>query len=548
MSLVTRATSTSHRSVAQIIPQIQPISSFSRLYFRMALFELLPAEDGKLGEDRRLVDAIEAGRTYTLQVVADPDSDRRTSEYPVTLISDLELFVQCRHGLVHTAMEPCLVRQTDALATTCEFPVEVDIGYNTEAVTIELSYRRAGSCHPVTPISRLELIGKDAWLQEHSPNHHVVLDESIQENVRILHVSPKSQTTLHVRSYWDEGFELDEIIVKPAESPVRFMRKAHRPQDIIDRIRERSADNPVNFESWLKRHFGKYAGRFCLIILDASDEYDMAWELVHICVEWKGETNTGKVQWEEVPIGALFPIVRWIPELQYHGDNLTLTVSETIVSGEVIAYLDPQSTTHIDVEKQMLAQFGAQALDTIEAFKGSIEEHLTNPALIYLGCHGQIIVDNDREQEFLLGSLSAEQQFSIFNLAGLRYRNPRGPRPLAIVNACHSAYTVRKEAIRYGLPITLLRRLARDFLGTIGWVDSSFAARFARALLAEAGGEGGISIALMLKDKRAMAFEQARLRKHDPQAWFDYLYTFMYVYYGNPYTYLRLLPTGSTKG
>ena len=227
--------------------------------------------------------------------------------------------------------------------------------------------------------------------------------------------------------------------------------------------------------------------------------------------------------------------------------DLTLSVLEATITGDVIAYLDPVDTSHIEIEKQVLARFGANPLATIQAFRQRLEAPLAHTALIYMGCHGRIIVDNDQEHDLLFGSLSPKQQFTIYDLAGLGFLDPGKGRPLVIANACHSAFTIRKEGVRHGLPVTLLRRVAGAFLGTIGPVDSKFAAQFAQALLTKAGEPDGVRLAAALQEQRAAVVRRVRQNADDPDSWFDYLFTFMYVYYGNPYTSLHLLPAGSPE-
>lgn len=544
MSIVTQVVSSRHQSVAKTDINVQLKSALARLYFHMQLIESTSPDQTEDVDTMMPVDAVEPNKSYVLQVWADPDCDYRTSERSVTMYSDIELYIRSQHPLINAQFGPHRVKCDQAWGMTCEFEVKVDPRYVDDRVVIELLYRRAGRHQRPIPVSQLTLQGRNDWSEEQALPRYIVLAPDLSDGVRILHVRPETETTLHVRSYWEDAVEFHDILIKPTLSPARFMRQEHQPQDILDRIRERSADNPTRFEHWLRKNYLHHGDRFCLIILDDSDEYDMAWELIHIHVEENEKVLSHDLLRGEVPIGALFPIVRWIPGLKYHGNYVPLAVSESLLSGDVVAYLDPVDTSYIDVEKRMLSRYRSHPVATIQALKRYLERPLLSTALIYLGCHGRIIVENDREQEFILGSLSPQQQITVYGLAGLGYRDTSGPRPIAIVNACHSAYSMRKDQLRYGLPITMLRRIARDFLGTIGPVDSEFAANFISTLLANAAAEDGIRLAVALMEKRVEAFRRMKQNTQDPKVWFDYLFTFMYVYYGNPFTSLHLLPSG----
>ena len=91
-----------------------------------------------------------------------------------------------------------------------------------------------------------------------------------------------------------------------------------------------------------------------------------------------------------------------------------------------------------------------------------------------------------------------------------------------------------------------LTRLAKGYIGTLGPVSSTVATKLAAEILHAAREErSGISIAELLQSLRQKAAIGIQGRNVSDENWERFLFTFMFVYFGNPMTYLRLTPSES---
>ena len=172
-----------------------------------------------------------------------------------------------------------------------------------------------------------------------------------------------------------------------------------------------------------------------------------------------------------------------------------------------------------------------------DRLQGSLE----NIALIYLGCHG-ILAGGELTKEFIMDHLRQPQdQVRVHQLELLPYLNNNRHRPIVIVNACYSGWHRTSGEARYGLPIVFLKRIAKDFIGTIGPIGDEEAADSAMNILNRIHSTvDGQHLAEILRDLRREAFLQIPKSFDDHKRWYKYLFTFMYVYYGNPFTQLQL--------
>jgi len=74
-------------------------------------------------------------------------------------------------------------------------------------------------------------------------------------------------------------------------------------------------------------------------------------------------------------------------------------------------------------------------------------------------------------------------------------------------------------------------------------VKDEYAPRIAEDFLSEYRNSPSLSVAEVLQSIRAKALRKLQATETDEHAYL-FLFTFMYVYYGNPMTVLRLTPLG----
>jgi hypothetical protein len=502
-------------------------------------------------QTQSLPKAVAAGHIYRLLVTADPDSDGHTTLRSVTMSTAIELYVESTHRLVQIESVSVTVQPESVSDTSHEFQIKVHPTYVGDALSLRLNYRRVGAVGELIPLSQYDLQGNAGQPDQSLPLHQIVLDRRLSERVRILHVAPVAATHYHICSYWDETTEFSADILSLGVSPARFIAQKHLPWDIINKIKAKSANNPISFIRWLKTHLRHYGQDFSLIIHDDSDESDMAWELIHLNLRPGDCPLLPPELTGQVPLGALITITRWVPGLHWYDIEHELTVSEQTTGGRAVALFDHgQAMPYAQVERTAFERFDADRYGDIQSFKTRLSGNIINTGLIYIGSHG-IIVNEEVEKNFVL-SLNRQEEIKVYDLAALPYFDDITARPIVIVNACHSAWLFRHQGVRYGLPIALLQQIAKDFIGTIGPVGQKRAAQIAEAIFANLHATAqGVRLAQLLRDLRADAFRNlSQLQQSKTplttEDWLDYLYTFMYVYYGNPFSRLQLTPSAKT--
>jgi hypothetical protein len=122
----------------------------------------------------------------------------------------------------------------------------------------------------------------------------------------------------------------------------------------------------------------------------------------------------------------------------------------------------------------------------------------------------------------------------------------KASRPIVFLNGCDSARVTSEEerfvsSYRLGFPEVFLAKGARGFIGTLAAVVDLHAAEYARDFIDKALKNPDMPVAAILKELRAEAVAALPINPvPDDSQSRKFLNTFMYVYYGNPLTNLKL--------
>jgi hypothetical protein len=252
---------------------------------------------------------------------------------------------------------------------------------------------------------------------------------------------------------------------------------------------------------------------------------------------------------DEMYLGTQAMVVRWT-RIKLFDEWRILQIQDMRKDGSVIAYLDDEElglrqTYH---ERKALSLLKKQDYKHLEELRLHLRylEQVHDIGLIYIGCHGQ--------EGSSIGSLRDAAE----RITALDLEMPKiypDPRPIVFVNACESA-RLKRDGRDYfnGLLEVLLARFASGYIGTVGKVGSAYASMVAKRIMQDALTEECIQIAEVLRKLKEEAAEAARedelakLNEHERlvrEA--EFLYAFMYVYYGNGLVRLRLMNAAETE-
>jgi hypothetical protein len=292
------------------------------------------------------------------------------------------------------------------------------------------------------------------------------------------------------------------------------------PRDIYDLMPEwsRTHDEICDWINALRGRFGDENLR--LIIWDDTG-FEIPWELVWLEPEPASGLRRG---W----LGALVTVARWIT-IHKVGRNPYNDQPEEC-AGDVLVYLD-EAMRH---DFEALRRFSDQPYYSVSDFLGRLRTGDSQLSLVYMACHGR----HGRESTRL-------------ELGGLHLRDLHVPlttvsrsRSLIFLNACHSARLIQDSRMADGLlrgfAESFLRQGAAAIIGTAGRIGTDSARQAAQSIIEELARNRDRPVAAVLRDMRAQAARDAPVNPDDPRGLLTFMYRFMYLYFGNPCTTLRL--------
>jgi hypothetical protein len=318
---------------------------------------------------------------------------------------------------------------------------------------------------------------------------------------------------------------LTETYEKPNISLDVLVQKGQTPETIRHTIKCFSRHNLV-LRKWLNTVIQKSDCKKYLVIADHTN-FEIPWELLQLRPE----------SFPYEYLGALVTTVRW--QNIDSDDEITLEFAPEECCGDTIAYTNHQEL-NVSEEIMVLKKLKANIFDDIAKFHGHLQIKSTNSSFIYIAAHGIFSKDHD---DIAIGVLNNEkQQLKLIDLD----MNPLKTGGIVFLNTCHSGQHQTHSRIpncRVGFVELFFRKGAKGVIGTLGGVGDRYAARIARDLMQACWGSPSLSVAALLRDIRAKVVADLAAEQTQDNL-LAFIYTFMYVYYGNPMTVLRLTPSG----
>jgi hypothetical protein len=318
---------------------------------------------------------------------------------------------------------------------------------------------------------------------------------------------------------------LTESHEKPDISLDTLVREGENPQTILYTIKCFSRSN-LKLRRWLNEIIQTSDCKKYLVIADHTN-FEIPWELL--------QPSPDRLPYRY--LGALVTTVRW--QNIDSDDEITLEFAPEECCGDTIAYTNHQEL-NVSEEIMVLKKLKANIFDDIAKFHGHLQIKKTDSSFIYIAAHGIFTKDHD---DIAIGVLNdKKQQLKLIDLD----MNPLKTGGIVFLNTCHSGQHQTHSRIpncRVGFVELFFRKGAKGVIGTLGGVGDIYAARIARNLMQTCLDAPSLSVAALLRDIRAKVV--ADLAKEQTQDnLLAFIYTFMYVYYGNPMTILRLTPSG----
>lgn len=364
------------------------------------------------------------------------------------------------------------------------------------------------------------------WNPQDAATWHVDPAASVPSRVAFLYVQERQAHRLHLQG-WNslQALEGDDV-ERPELSLAAFIQERQPSRDIVGRIRGFSSQRLPKLLPWLHRLLAHYPDLLLVIVDNTGAE--IPWELIHL----------GSRRY----LGSEAEVVRWAQMREF--ESIGLRLDELKYGGHTIGFLDPSSPAAGAGEEEELNRLGAQHLCSLRETLERLSQNLEGIGLIYLACHGAVAHPQRETHRYqALYARAGHRELRIIDL-DLELLERRAQRvPTVFVNACHSGRLCGQGDGLFGLPSVFLRKVADGYIGTLGEVNDAEAARIGtRILRAFRENPGGIRPSELLRQLRREAAAALDPERSDRETWQRFLFTFMYVYYGNPFIRVILTP------
>lgn len=368
------------------------------------------------------------------------------------------------------------------------------------------------------------------------------LDKKFDKEVAILYIESE-EGQYRVRARTAEQKPLDTQLCTPPELSFSQQLEGDKIPDklrqISGRMRMFSEENTVarQIRGWLLKLQNTLQTQnqklSCIVINDRTDS-EIPWEMLELL--------------ENQYLGASVVTVRWqdIENTQCWEENsslINLEFQEEHCYGNIVAYTNTTDFKNVEQEITTLNQFSNNCFQNIYDFLAYLEQINSEISLMFIASHGFF---GDDITQMYLGEDDNKQRISLTQLYDYDFDFFKSNYSIVFLNACHSGRLRRDKKLdiinhnyRMGFPTFFLKKGARGVIGTLGKVIDQYAAKVTSNFFAEYQRNPHLPVAAILRNIRAEAAKNFRANKTEENRRL-FIFTFMYVYYGNPMTVLRL--------
>jgi hypothetical protein len=481
--------------------------------------------------DSQEVTCLKPGQSYHVIVYT---TGMRDDGSFVSILDKAELRLSCNNAYV-SVEDPICEISNDSIEDFChQFIVIVADDCTAGEINLELGIRekikrfRKVNTLDVYVDSKIyhidpELLKATVGLNQDLPSNAAILRVEIPDTDRYrLHGANK-----YARLEPTQPLQLPEVGV------AQFIEKDQNPDAVIGRVNGFSRRGIPELKAWLKK------------ITDKADETNTILDLII------ADLTGNDFPWEMLKLddgswlGVKARIARWLPVYEGDGSFKCMNLHGDLhYTGEVIAYFDSEMS-NIEYEQASLSLYRTTTYQDTPELIRRLSDRLNMVSMVYLACHGEFA--HTDEYKIFLGSLdNPTKHIRLLQLENIE-PVPSDKRPVFFVNACHSARLQKDAYGLYGLAEIVLSRFGDGYIGTLGPVGSEYAAQIAQQFIVLTQ-EYGLSPAEALRKIREKAAKLFQSDIHNQEYALNFLYTFMYVYFGDPLAQLQLIRVNEQVG
>jgi hypothetical protein len=321
--------------------------------------------------------------------------------------------------------------------------------------------------------------------------------------------------------------------------PLAFDRQMvkRNPSEIRGIVREFSQKNAEarKIRGWLVKLKEQFSEDLDYVVIHDRTDFEIPWEMLNLS--------------QNEHLGSSVVTVRW-QDIQILEDGWDGTESFTPLDtqsgncqGDIIAYANTKDFEGVKDEISLLSQYNAECIEDVREFLQKLHRVTSPVSLVFFASHGFL---SDDVFDAALGESDKKHRVSYTELCGWDFDFLKSDRSIVFMNACHSGRLFRESqftGMKIGLATFFLERGARGVIGTMGKIEDRYAPKIAQCFLEEYKNAPDQSVATILRRIREQSLQNLQTNPSE-ENWSMFLFTFMYVYYGNPMTVLRLSSGG----
>ncbi|KPL87570.1 CHAT domain-containing protein [Herpetosiphon geysericola] len=346
-------------------------------------------------------------------------------------------------------------------------------------------------------------------------------EEKLPHKTAILYVNNPSEKKIYLQGWAGNNYFSQDIKDYTEKSIADLIIDEKDPKKIRNIFKYLSRNKFSELIIWLREFYNICQSEFSLIIYDKTG-FEIPWELIRLD--------------RKLYLGIIANITRWTLIRGVNGYDKLLSFQNFEFSGDIVAYIDDKEIEYSQEERSNLDIYKTDIYFGIPEFVDRISNTLDNIGLIYLACHG-IFVHNHKYETSIGSFKNPSNNIVAVDLEEVEEHDTK--YRIVFINACHSGRLILDADGPYGLPETALALLAHGYIGTMGPIGCLHAAQIAKKIFHASNSSNSIYIAEILRQIRGHALDT--LNKSDTKEnWLNFLYTSMYVYYGNPFVFLNI--------
>jgi hypothetical protein len=356
------------------------------------------------------------------------------------------------------------------------------------------------------------------YVEEKNGGYVVRAHHAIQ---RTLHTEPSSSPQL--------GFD------------VQMTGKKRTPSGIRGVVNQFSLKNSEarKIRGWLvklkKLLQEQFAQDLEYVVIHDRTDFEIPWEMLNLSPDEYLGSSVVTVRWQDIQV---------LEEGWDGSEQFTpLDIQTGDCQGNIIAYVNTKDFEGVEDEIKLLSHYNAHCIKDVQEFLRELNQPKKPVGLVFVASHGFLSED---VFDAALGEKDKQHRVSLSELCGWDFEFLKSDRSIVFMNACHSGRLRRDSQFtgqRMGLATFFLERGAGGVIGTMGEIEDRYAPKIAQHFLKEYQNAPNQSVAGILRQMREQALKNIKTDPSEENRAL-FLFTFMYVYYGNPMTVLRLSASG----